>query len=76
MQINNGERLPAVFGEYEGLVGVAERQGETQIAFPGDWRRFRDVKSGTIDGQAFDVLSVAESKFTKRMVLMAVKPAA
>jgi hypothetical protein len=67
-KINNGTRAAVQFGAYTGEAGVVEfppargqASGVTRIAFPGEFRDFRDVKRGTIAGKPYAVTDVARS---------------
>lgn len=70
--INNGQRLPVVFGEYSGTAGVVERRGATEVAFPCPVRKLRGVTAGTIDGAPVRVESMAASEIVPGMVVLTV----
>ena len=71
--IQNGQRLPVVFGAYEGEAGVVDRGGVIDVAMFADLKALRRVRSGTIDGVEHSVISVAASTFVTGMVVLTVK---
>lgn len=71
--IENGKRLPVVFGSYAGEAGICERSGGArEVAMFAQHKALRKVTSGTIDGVAHQVLAVAASTYVAGMVVLTV----
>ena len=76
-RIRNGLRKTVAFGRYEGIAGIVVRSGVTQLSFLADPRDFRGVKTGTIDGEPYDVIAAEPSEHNpKKMVVLTVRPSA
>lgn len=77
MIIENGKRVQVVFGEGRGEVraeaGLRVVGDTWELAFTAPLGRLGRVESGTVDGEAVRVLSVAESAYVTGMVVMVVK---
>lgn len=75
--IDNGRgRVDVSFGPYTGKGGVTSGNGIIQVSFVEDVKCMKLVRTGTIEGAPFDVLSAARSEHDKRFVVLTVRPSA
>lgn len=72
----NGRRLAASFGSWSGTAGVQDRAGGLlEVAFRADFKKVREVETGTLGGQAIEVIGAAKSDFVAGMVVLTCRPA-
>lgn len=72
--INNGVRVPVVFDFFEGIGGVARREGAVEATVAIRERvRGAELGPGTVDGQPVEVLSIQKSPTVPGMTLVEVR---
>ncbi len=71
--INNGARVPVAFTFYEGVGGMAQREGATTATIAIRERvRGAEPAPGIVDGRAVEVLSIQKSPTVPGMTLVEV----
>lgn len=72
--INNGVRVPVAFTFFEGIGGMARREG-AEVATVAIRERVRGAEPapGTVDGRPVEVLSIQKSPTVSGMTLVEVR---